>query len=42
LSFTRGSGKTLTVCAGEAVAVADGGETPVATLLTTMMAVRRD
>jgi uncharacterized protein (TIGR00369 family) len=33
-------GKTLTVCTGEAVAVADGAETTVATLLTTMMAVR--
>jgi uncharacterized protein (TIGR00369 family) len=36
------SGRTLTVCTGEAVAVADGGQTAVATLLTTMMAVRRD
>jgi len=34
------SGKTLTVCTGEAVAVVDGAETTVATLLTTMMAVR--
>jgi uncharacterized protein (TIGR00369 family) len=34
------SGKTLTVCSGEAVAVTDGGEQSVATLLTTMMAVR--
>jgi uncharacterized protein (TIGR00369 family) len=34
------SGRTLTVCSGEAVAVADGTETMVATLLTTMMAVR--
>ena len=34
------SGRTLTVCSGEAVAVADGTETTVATLLTTMMAVR--
>jgi uncharacterized protein (TIGR00369 family) len=33
-------GRTLTVCSGEAVAVADGTETVVATLLTTMMAVR--
>jgi uncharacterized protein (TIGR00369 family) len=34
------SGRTLTVCSGEAVAVADGTETIVATLLTTMMSVR--
>ena len=34
------SGRTLTVCSGEAVALADGAETTVATLLTTMMAVR--
>jgi hypothetical protein len=33
-------GRTLTVCSGEAVAVADGTEIVVATLLTTMMAVR--
>jgi uncharacterized protein (TIGR00369 family) len=33
------SGRTLTVCSGEAVAVAEGAETVVATLLTTMMAV---
>jgi uncharacterized protein (TIGR00369 family) len=32
-------GRTLTVCSGEAVAVTDGVETTVATLLTTMMAV---
>ncbi len=32
-------GRTLTVCHGEAVAVNDGAETTVATLLTTMMAV---
>ena len=31
-------GKTLTVCSGEAVAVTDGVETTVATLLTTMIA----
>jgi uncharacterized protein (TIGR00369 family) len=36
------SGRTLTVCSGEAIAVADGDETTVATLLTTMMAVRGD
>ena len=36
------SGRTLTVCTGEAVTVADGAETAAATLLTTMMAVRRD
>jgi uncharacterized protein (TIGR00369 family) len=36
------SGKTLTVCSGEALAVADGTETLVATLLTTMMTVRRE
>jgi uncharacterized protein (TIGR00369 family) len=36
------SGKTLTVCSGEAVAVADGTETIVATLLTTMMTVHGD
>jgi hypothetical protein len=36
------SGKRLTVCTGEAVGVAGGAETVVATLLTTMMAVRRD
>jgi len=35
------SGKTLTVCSGEALAIADGTETIVATLLTTMMTVRR-
>lgn len=34
------SGRTLTVCSGEAVTLADGAETTVATLLTTMMAVR--
>jgi uncharacterized protein (TIGR00369 family) len=34
------SGRTLTVCSGEAVAVADGTETSVATLLTTMMTIR--
>jgi uncharacterized protein (TIGR00369 family) len=33
------SGRTLTVCSGEAVASADGSESVVATLLTTMMAV---
>ena len=33
------SGRTLTVCRGEAVAVNDASETIVATLLTTMMAV---
>jgi uncharacterized protein (TIGR00369 family) len=33
------SGRTLTVCSGEVTAVADGTETVVATLLTTMMAV---
>jgi uncharacterized protein (TIGR00369 family) len=36
------SGKTLTVCSGEAVTVTDGADTTVATLLTTMMAVRRN
>lgn len=36
------SGRTLTVCSGEAVAEADGAETTVAALLTTMMAVRGD
>lgn len=36
------SGRTLTVCGGEAIAVVDGDETTVATLLTTMMAVRGD
>ncbi|HEX5761464.1 MAG TPA: PaaI family thioesterase [Thermoanaerobaculia bacterium] len=31
-------GRTLTVCAGDVVAIAaDGGETPVATMLATMM-----
>ncbi len=35
-------GRTLTVCSGDAVAIADGAETTVATLLTTMMAVRVD
>jgi uncharacterized protein (TIGR00369 family) len=34
------SGKTVTVCSGEALAVAEGTETNVATLLTTMMTVR--
>ena len=34
------SGRTLTVCSGEAVAVADGTETIVAALLATMMTVR--
>ena len=34
------SGRTLTVCKGEAVTVNDDAETIVATLLTTMMAVR--
>jgi uncharacterized protein (TIGR00369 family) len=36
------SGRTLTVCTGEAVTVGDGAEMAVATLLTTMMAVRHD
>lgn len=36
------AGRTLTICSGEAVAEADGVETTVATLLTTMMAVRGD
>jgi uncharacterized protein (TIGR00369 family) len=34
------SGRTLTVCRGEAVVVNEAAETIVATLLTTMMAVR--
>jgi len=33
------SGRTLTVCRGEAVVVSEAAETIVATLLTTMMAV---
>jgi uncharacterized protein (TIGR00369 family) len=32
-------GRTLTVCAAEVLAVADGRERPVAAMLTTMMAV---
>jgi uncharacterized protein (TIGR00369 family) len=34
--------RTLTVCSGEAAAVAEGTETTVATLLTTMITVRGD
>jgi acyl-coenzyme A thioesterase PaaI-like protein len=34
------SGRTLTVCRGDAVTVNDEAEVIVATLLTTMMAVR--
>jgi acyl-coenzyme A thioesterase PaaI-like protein len=34
------SGRTLTVCSGDAVTVNDEAEVIVATLLTTMMAVR--
>lgn len=32
-------GRTLTVCEGQAVAVADGLETPIAVMTATMMAV---
>lgn len=32
-------GRTLTVCAGDVVALVDGNEKPVATMLATMMAV---
>ena len=34
------AGKTLTVCSGEAFAITDGGETPIATMLTTMFVLR--
>ncbi len=33
-------GRTLTVCQGEVVALADGVERPVATMLTTLMAIQ--
>jgi acyl-coenzyme A thioesterase PaaI-like protein len=32
-------GRTLTVCAGDVVALVDGNEKPVATMLATVMAV---
>ena len=35
------AGRTLTVCAGDVVGVQDGEETPIATMLATMMALRR-
>jgi uncharacterized protein (TIGR00369 family) len=34
------AGRTITVCQGEAAMLADGAETPVATMLATMMTVR--
>lgn len=34
------SGRTVTVCQGDAVMVSDGEETPVATMLATIMTVR--
>jgi uncharacterized protein (TIGR00369 family) len=33
-------GRTLTVCLGEVVAVGEGDEQPIATILTTMMAIQ--
>lgn len=34
------SGRTITVCAGEAAMLTDGTETPVATMLATIMTIR--
>jgi hypothetical protein len=33
------AGRTLTVCRGDAVTITDGHETPVATLMSTMIAI---
>jgi uncharacterized protein (TIGR00369 family) len=35
------SGRTLTVCRGEAVAISDGGEKHIATMTATMIAITR-